>query len=97
MFNIGDRVQHQDTGSIGIVAGYGHRIVNNKCLTTIKVKLERSKSIKETVVIEPDSKWLLARAERKTRRFNSPAIRSIEKPVKKYVLSNQQNGRASAQ
>ena len=51
MFKIGDRVKQQDTGNIGIVVGYGHRIVNNKCLTTIRVKLERSTSIKETMVI----------------------------------------------
>ena len=72
MFKIGDRVKQQDTGNIGIVVGYGHRIVNNKCLTTIRVKLERSTSIKETMVIEPHSKWLLCQADSTNDTFRFP-------------------------
>lgn len=97
MFKIGDRVKQQDTGNIGIVVGYGHRIVNNKCLTTIKVKLERSTSIKETMVIEPHSKWLLCQADSKTIHSASPARHSIEKPVKKYILPKQPKSRALIQ
>jgi hypothetical protein len=38
MFNLSDRVRHKITGDAGIVIGYGNQLVENKYLTTIKVR-----------------------------------------------------------
>jgi hypothetical protein len=55
MPNIGDRVQHKKTNNIGTVVAYGHWIINDVYLTTIKVRLSKEqgeKSIVEDVVSE---------------------------------------------
>ena len=57
MFDLGDRVQHKQTGDVGIVVGYGHRIVDNNYWTTIKVKLIPSTSI-QGIVEDLFSEWL---------------------------------------
>ncbi|MEM7591778.1 MAG: hypothetical protein AAF383_09725 [Cyanobacteria bacterium P01_A01_bin.83] len=67
MLNLGDkpdgiasqRVKHQETGNIGIVVGFGKRIINNKCLPTTKVKIVDSESERKTIVRDLDTKWML--------------------------------------
>ena len=49
MFNLSDRVRHKLTGDIGLVVGYGHKMVKNNYLTTIKVLITRS-SLKDTSI-----------------------------------------------
>jgi hypothetical protein len=39
MFNIGDVVQHHETGQNGQVIGYGHQIVNGVYLSTLRVQI----------------------------------------------------------
>ncbi|MEM8830037.1 MAG: hypothetical protein AAGE96_11870 [Cyanobacteria bacterium P01_G01_bin.19] len=58
MLNLGDCVKHQATGNIGIVVGFGKRIVNNKCLPTTKVKIISPKSNRKTTVKDLDTQWL---------------------------------------
>ena len=59
MLNLGDRVKHQDTGNVGIVVGFGKRIVNHECLPTTKVKLISPESNKPIVTIKDlDINWL---------------------------------------
>ena len=58
MLNLGDRVKHQNTGNIGIVVGFGKRIVNNKCLPTTKVKLIGSESQPKVTIKDLDINWL---------------------------------------
>jgi hypothetical protein len=56
MFNLSDRVQHKLTGDVGVVVGYGHRIVDHQYITTVKVRLTRANSIK-LMVEDLFSKW----------------------------------------
>ena len=85
VLNIGNRVKHKDTGNIGMVVDYGHRIVNNKCMDTVKVKLINSTSNKKSVVQDLDSQWLLCP---KNERVASSNLRDrpIVKPIKKLHL-----------
>ncbi|GAB4533978.1 MAG: hypothetical protein Tsb0014_19870 [Pleurocapsa sp.] len=56
MFNLSDRVQHKLTGDVGVVVGYGHRIVDRNYVITLKVRLIRANSIK-LMVEDLFSKW----------------------------------------
>ena len=57
MFKLSDRVCHKQTGNVGIVIGYGHRMVNNVYLTTLKVQITNSTSRKE-IIEALASDWL---------------------------------------
>ena len=53
MFNIGDYVLNQKTGHLGKVIGYGHQIMNNVYMTTLKVLVaEATNSQKKELVVE---------------------------------------------
>lgn len=84
VLNIGNRVKHKDTGDIGKVVDYGHRIVNNKCMDTVKVKLINS-SNEKSVVQDLDSQWLLCPKNDKVASLDS-CDRPIVKPIKKRRL-----------
>jgi hypothetical protein len=56
MYIIGDYVQHQKTGNVGEVVGYGHQIVEDVYLTTIKVRLLKGKDQK-SIVEDVLSEW----------------------------------------
>jgi hypothetical protein len=49
MFSIGDIVVHKTTGNLGEICGYGHWIVNNSYLPTLKVLLLDRKERKQQV------------------------------------------------
>jgi hypothetical protein len=55
MFNIGDVVQHHETGQNGQVIGYGHQIVNGVYLSTLRVHILQTESdrwqIKEDIYL----------------------------------------------
>ncbi len=57
MFYLSDRVQHVKTGDIGIVVGYGFRLVNNDYLATVKVYITRSTNT-TGMVEDVFGKWL---------------------------------------
>lgn len=57
MFNLGDRIKHIETGSIGIVIGFGKRIVKNKCLPTVKVKITSPQPSKKTTLKDLQTQW----------------------------------------
>jgi hypothetical protein len=50
MHNIGDRLQHKKSGNIGKVVAYGHWIINDVYLTTLKVLLDKETG--ETNIVE---------------------------------------------
>ncbi len=56
------RVQHKQTGDIGIVVGYGNRQVNGNYLTTIKVQITRSTTTKE-ILESLVNEWLLCQEQ----------------------------------
>lgn len=88
MFNLRDRVKHQETGDIGTVVGFGRRIVNNKCLRTIKVKIISPTLSEKRIVEGIDYKWLpCPKEDNKLPARDSLAHHSIKKPVKKYNLA----------
>ena len=87
MFNLGDRVKHLDTGEIGIVIGYGKRIVNHKCLATLKVKLVDSTAKNKATIKDLDSKWFPCREDYKTPHSYPLAKHLIVKPAKRFTLS----------
>lgn len=87
MFNLGDRVKHLDTSEIGIVIGFGKRIVDRKCLATIKVKLVNSTAKKKAIIKDLDSKWFFCPKDYKTLHSNSIAKQLIAKPAKRFTLS----------
>jgi hypothetical protein len=60
MFNIGEYVLNQKTGNIGKVIGYGHQILNNGYITTLKVLLDSALVSDKRNVIEEDlySAWV---------------------------------------
>ena len=60
MFNLSDRVQHKQTGDVGIVVGYGYRLVDNNYWTTVKVKIISSNSTK-TILEDLFSEWLFCK------------------------------------
>lgn len=85
VLTLGNRVKHKDTGDIGTVVDYGHRIVNNKCIDTVKVRLINSTSKKKSVVQDLDSQWLLCPKNDRVASLNS-GDRPIVKPIKKRQL-----------
>ncbi|MBE9053903.1 hypothetical protein IQ243_26580 [Nostocales cyanobacterium LEGE 11386] len=53
MFTIGDYVLNQQTGHLGKVIGYGHKIINNMQTVTLKVLVaETVNSQKRQFVVE---------------------------------------------
>ena len=62
MFNISDRVQHKQTGDVGMVVGYGYRMVNNNYWTTIKVKSTDPTSLKG-IIEDLFNEWLLCQED----------------------------------
>ena len=59
MFNIGDYVQHQKTGQLGKVIGYGHQILNSGFTTTLKVLVEQAENSRHKGFVVEDlySAW----------------------------------------
>jgi hypothetical protein len=49
MFSIGDLVVHKTTGILGEICGYGHWIVNNSYLPTLKVLLVDEQGRKQAI------------------------------------------------
>jgi hypothetical protein len=50
MLNIGDRVQHKQTGRVGQIIGYGYqKITDSYYLTTLKVELFKDSPVKPTI------------------------------------------------
>lgn len=60
ILNLNDRVQHKQTGDVGIVVGYGYCLVDNNYWMTIKVKLISSNSTK-AILEDLSSQWLLCK------------------------------------
>lgn len=87
MFNLGDRVKHLDTGNIGIVVGYGKRIINNKCLATVKVKLLNSTSSKKRTINYLNSKWFPCPEDYRILHPNSLSKNLVVKPIKRCDLA----------
>ncbi len=53
MFTIDERVINQETGQLGKVIGYGHKIINNVYTVTLKVLVaEEANSPKRVFVVE---------------------------------------------
>ena len=88
MFHFGDRVKHIETNEIGIVVGYGNRIVNNKCLETIKVKIISPLNRKKTSIKDLNSQWLLCPAEDYRILYPNPFLLDFSvKPVEQYEFA----------
>ncbi|WP_017318429.1 hypothetical protein [Mastigocladopsis repens] len=62
MLNIGDYAQHQMTGQIGQVIGYGHQILHGVYLTTLKVRATNNKGSRNRsrFIEDVHSAWVLA-------------------------------------
>lgn len=60
ILNIGDRVQHKQTGNVGIVVGYGYCCVDYIYWKTVKVKLIQSNSTK-AIIEDLFSEWLFCK------------------------------------
>ena len=60
MFTIGDYVLNQQTGHLGKVVGYGHQIMNNVSIATLKVLVAESANSqkREYVVEDRISAWI---------------------------------------
>ncbi|MBW4665571.1 MAG: hypothetical protein KME01_15480 [Chroococcus sp. CMT-3BRIN-NPC107] len=54
MFNIGDYVLNQKTGNLGKVTGYGHQIINNAYIPTVKVLVDLATDSRRRGFIEED-------------------------------------------
>lgn len=54
MFNIGDYVFNQKTGNLGKVIGYGHQIVDNAYMSTVKVLVDYATSSRKRGIVEED-------------------------------------------
>jgi hypothetical protein len=54
MLNIGEYVLNQKTGHFGKVIGYGHKIVNNAYMTTLKVLVNQVATSEKRGFIEED-------------------------------------------
>ena len=87
MFNLGDRVKHLDTGNIGIVVGSGKRIVDRKCLTTVKVKIVSPNLSNKLTIKDLDSKWFLFPEDYRTLYPNPLSRHLVVKPIKRYDFS----------
>jgi hypothetical protein len=60
MLNIGDYAQHQITGQIGQVIGYGHQMLNGVFLTTVTVRVTNPKEMGHSSFVEDvSSAWVL--------------------------------------
>ncbi|QDL10197.1 hypothetical protein DP113_21840 [Brasilonema octagenarum UFV-E1] len=62
MLNIGDYAQHQITGQIGQVIGYGHQILHGVYLTTLKVQANNLQGVENQKKFIEDvySAWIIA-------------------------------------
>lgn len=60
MFSIGEYVLNQKTGHMGRVIGYGHQILNDVYITTVKVLVDYSPALGKRGVVEEDlsSAWV---------------------------------------
>lgn len=60
MFSIGEYVLNQKTGHIGKVVGYGHQILNDVYITTLKVLVDYSEAQGKRGVVKEDlcSAWV---------------------------------------
>ena len=59
MLNIGDYALHKTTGKIGQVIAYGHEIIDNAYLATLKVEVvDDAKMNKKTFVEDVTSNWM---------------------------------------
>jgi len=54
MFNIGDYVFNQKTGNLGKVIGYGHQMVNNAYMSTVKVLVDYATDSRKRGFVEED-------------------------------------------
>ncbi len=86
MFNLGERVQHLDTGNIGIVVGYGKRIVDRQCLPTVKVKIISPDLSNKITIKDLDSKWLSTPEDYRFLYPNAVSRHLVIKPAKRYDL-----------
>ena len=84
MFHLGDRVKHLDTDSIGIVIGFGKRIVNNKCLPTVKVKIISPESSKKNTIKDIQTQWLPCSEDYRVIYPNLNSRKLILAPIKRY-------------
>ena len=84
MFSLGDRVKHIETDNIGIVIGFGKRIVNNKCLSAVKVKITSPESSKKITVNDLQTQWLPCSEHYKAIHPNLNSKKLILAPVKRY-------------
>ena len=60
MFSIDEYVLNQKTGHIGKVVGYGHQILNNVYITTLKVLVSEAGDPLKHIIVEEDlySAWV---------------------------------------
>jgi hypothetical protein len=59
MLNIGDYALHKATGKIGQVVAYGHEMIDNAYLATLKVEVVDDAQInKKTFVEDVTSNWM---------------------------------------
>lgn len=59
MLNIGDYALHKTTGKIGQVVAYGHEMIDNAYLATLKVEVVDDAQInKKTFVEDVTSNWM---------------------------------------
>ena len=60
MFNIGDCVLNEKTGTIGKVIGYGHQLLTEGYTTTLKVLVEHGLTPIGSEIVEEDiySSWV---------------------------------------
>lgn len=58
MFNIGDYVFNQKTGNLGKVIGYGHQMVNNAYMSTVKVLVNCATDCKRGFVEDLFTAWI---------------------------------------
>ena len=87
MFNLGERVKHLDTGNIGIVIGYGQRIVNNQCLETVKVRLLNSTTSQKITIKDLNCRWFPCPEDYRTLYPNPTSRHLLVKPIKRYDLA----------
>ncbi|MEM8675935.1 MAG: hypothetical protein AAGF83_18990 [Cyanobacteria bacterium P01_G01_bin.67] len=82
MFNLGSRVKHKNTDDVGIVTGYGYRIVKNKCLKTLKVKIISPNQNRKKTLKDLDCQWLSCAEDYRLINPNPLARHLIAKPLK---------------
>ncbi len=62
MFNIGDVVQHERSGQRGQVTGYGHQIVNDVYLSTLRVRILTAENHQWQTIEDVYSAWTSVKA-----------------------------------